>query len=82
VLAKVTREEKKDLALSYGTVTGLVWGLLVTLQGFRSPLTFEWTHWCALLVGGILAGFIPFACLLAADWLDARTPVRQQDDAA
>lgn len=72
-------ERWKDLALSYGPLAAVVWGIAMTLRAFYSPLTTEWMDWLTLLVGGILvAVLVPLALAAAAGWFASRRRPRHQ----
>ena len=62
-----------DLALSYGPIAALAWGLGILLTGFYSPLTLDWSDWLTLLVGGVaVAVLVPLALAAGARWLAGR----------
>jgi len=72
VLAR-SPERWKEIALSYGPLAAVAWGILMTLRAFYSPLATEWADWCVLLVGGMaVAVAVPLALALAARWIAGR----------
>jgi hypothetical protein len=50
-----TPERWTEIALSYGPLAAVVWGVIVTLGAFYSPQNVEWSDWLTLLVGGVAA---------------------------
>lgn len=61
--------DEKSLALAYGSLAGLLWGLVVSLRAFFSPLTMSWGQWLALLLGGIAVALIlPLTAVLLVRW--------------
>ena len=72
-------ERWKEIALSYGPLAAVAWGIVMTLRAFYSPAATEWAEWCVLLVGGMLiAVAVPLALALAAGWFAGRRRTRQQ----
>jgi uncharacterized membrane protein YozB (DUF420 family) len=72
-------ESWKEIALSYGPLAAVAWGIVMTLRAFSSPSTTEWTDWCVQLVGGMLVAVaVPLALALVAGWFAGRRRTRQQ----
>ncbi len=62
-------KEEKSLALAYGSLAGLVWGLVVSLRAFFAPLTLSFGQWIALLLGGIAVALIlPLTAVVLVRW--------------
>lgn len=65
-------KEEKSLALAYGSLAGLVWGVLVSLRAFFAPLTLTWGQWCTLLLGGIAVALIlPLTAVTLVRWTES-----------
>jgi membrane protein DedA with SNARE-associated domain len=63
--------EERNLALAYGSLAGLVWGLVVSLRAFFAPLTMTWGQWCTMLLGGIaVALVIPLVAVALLRWTE------------
>jgi membrane protein DedA with SNARE-associated domain len=72
VLAR-SPERFKEIALSYGPLAAVAWGIVMTLQAFYSPQNTEWADWCVRLIGGMaIAVTVPIALALAAGWIAGR----------
>ncbi|HYH44282.1 MAG TPA: hypothetical protein VEG34_01230 [Thermoanaerobaculia bacterium] len=61
--------DEKSLALAYGSLAGLLWGVVVSLRAFFSPLTMTFSQWVALLLGGIAVALVlPLTAVLLVRW--------------
>lgn len=63
-----------ESALCVGTVAALIWGIGLSLYGFRlSPGDISWAVWGAQLLGGVLACLIvPLLFVHGRQWVLAR----------
>lgn len=72
-------KEERNLALAYGSLAGVVWGLVVSLRAFFAPLTMTWGQWCTLLLGGIaVALIIPLAAVALLRWTEGWRAARRR----
>lgn len=73
----------RDLALAFGCIAALLWGIGLSLIAFYSPGSMEWAEWCALLAGGVATAVgLPLAGVWTASWVNGRQPVRRRHRAA
>ena len=73
-------ERWKELALSYSPLAAVVWGLLLTLQAFHSPLETEWADWwVSMVIGMLVVLVVPLALAFGAAWIAARRQPRHQE---
>jgi membrane protein DedA with SNARE-associated domain len=64
-------KDEKSLALAYGSLAGLLWGVVVSLRAFFAPLTMTFGQWVALLLGGIAVALVlPLAAVLLVRWTE------------
>jgi hypothetical protein len=68
------QDQMSESALCVGIIAALIWGLGLSVYGFRQAQEqLSWLTWWAQLVGGVLACLIvPLAFVRGGQWMLAR----------